>query len=569
LRRNAISRNAILAVVIIIVVLVVATVAYTFMTPAPSTSSTTSSVTSVTSSLVSSSVTSTTPTVNENFTIAFYADPLSLDPGTIQYDASSFTAVRLMYEGLITEARQANGTYSSTQFVPAVADSWNHSADYTTWTFHIRQGMTFHDGNPVTLQDVYWSFTVYNWELFTGYVMNLGGFSPNSTYMYQNNNTIKLVLTRPNPQFLSYIGMSSTGFIMDETAIMAHGGVTPNTPVQWLKTGGDAGCGPYELVQWIPGQKLVFERFSAHGSWGELYNLPQAPSKFIIFNTVPEFSTQLALLRSGAVNMLGVVSPQDAEVLQQVPGIVLKTSPTLSTFSLNFNTHIAPFNSSLVREALLYSFPYQQVLSGVVLGYGTNMTSIVPTGMTTHTGQYWNYSTDLTKAQQLLTQAGYPKGFSFTLPLGTAIGVPADQIAEVWQNNLAQIGVTMTIQLLPQSVYASEEGAGQTSFCAYYWTSFAIDPYYQLFFLMNSKAPTNFCGYDNPKVDSLFQQGLDSSNVNLRTQISQEIQQIAITDSVGIFIYQPSYIVAMGPNVGGYYYHYENEVHAATLYSTS
>ncbi len=172
------------------------------------------------------------------------------------------------------------------------------------------------------------------------------------------------------------------------------------------------------------------------------------------------------------------------------------------------NRNMPPFDNILVRKALCYSFPYESVIKNILYGRAVQMTSPVPKGAPSHTSEFFPFKHDLKKAKELLKEAGYPNGFSFTFQLGEGRIANNKEIAVAWQAELKKIGINMTIDVLPQAAFLEKLKAKNVPIFMISWTSFVTDPFYQLLFLLGSKSFCNYADIKDAKIDAWIDQAV-------------------------------------------------------------
>jgi peptide/nickel transport system substrate-binding protein len=218
------------------------------------------------------------------------------------------------------------------------------------------------------------------------------------------------------------------------------------------------------------------------------------------------------------------------------------------------NSKVKPFNNVLVRRAISYAVPYKTIISQVLQGYGRQLTSPIPFGTPTHTDKYFVYKTDIAKAKQLLSQAGYPNGFTVTLAV--ASGVNEGQETAVWvQQSLKQIGIKVQIQQLPGANFTSRLQKHQLGFFFFNnWISINNDPFYHLFWLFRSDC-CDYTNYNNKKVWNSIDSNLLSDNAKKRAAAADAAQRQIMSDAPWVFLYQPDFVLAMRKNVHGYVYY--------------
>ena len=284
------------------------------------------------------------------------------------------------------------------------------------------------------------------------------------------------------------------------------------------------------------------------------YAGPAPKIKKILFKIIPDASTRYELLESGAVDIAYNLPLKDVQTAKTNPSLKIYNEPSRYVVFLGMNSSDKPWNNVDVRRAVDYAIPYQTIISQVLDGYGQRMTSPVPIGTPTHTGAYDDYTTNLTKAKQLLTQAGYPNGFSATLTVSSG-DEEGQETAVFAQEYLKKIGINVTIDQIPGASYNAKLQAHQLPFFFFdNWISINNDPFYHLYWLFDSGC-CDYTNYKNPTVDKLVNRDLLEPLSPTRNADSAKVQQMIMSDAPWAFLYQPNWIVAMRANIGGYVYY--------------
>jgi len=163
----------------------------------------------------------------------------------------------------------------------------------------------------------------------------------------------------------------------------------------------------------------------------------------------------------------------------------------------------------------------------------------------------WPYATDLQKAKSLLSDAGLPSGFRSALAVSVSRAEDSD--TAVWiQSELAKIGIQLDVQKLSDADYRAKQAGDQLPMFIDYWYSWANDPFYQMFWILQSQNKfTNLSHYANPQVDAFIAQGIYNTNDSQRTDLSRQAQQIFERDVPLILLYQRDFVIAGGNNVTG------------------
>jgi peptide/nickel transport system substrate-binding protein len=493
--------------------------------------------------------------------VAFPADARSFDPGMTTRDYAGYAVISGIYDFLVQYDKKPNKdgtlTVDTTKVIPMVAERWEHNPDMSEWTFYLRKDAKFHSGKPVNAQAVKYTFSRYikiknaaNTVLWLAKVTEQG-------MEVVDDYTIKFKLQGPNPLLLDYFQMLNLG-IQDPEAIEANGGIVPEKPNDWVSKN-DVGSGPFKLISWKPGAEIVMERNETY--WG-----PKPKAKRVVFKIIPEDSTREMLLTKGEIDIMWLPPTKDYDMLNKRKNLkVLGVASIRSTY-IDMNRNIPPFDNILVRKALCYSFPYESVIKNVLNGRAVQMTSPVPKGAPSHTSEYFPFKYDLNKAKDLLKEAGYPSGFSFTFPLGEGRIANDKEIAVVWQAELKKIGVNMTIDVIPQAAFLEKLKAKNVPIFMISWTSFVTDPFYQLLFLLGSKSFANYADIKDVKLDEWIDKAVPEGNKEKRYAISKEVQKYAADQALWVYMFQPMMDTAMNKKVQGFCFNPDDQFHVRTVY---
>jgi peptide/nickel transport system substrate-binding protein len=493
--------------------------------------------------------------------VAFPGDARSFDPGITTRDYTGYAVISGIYDFLVQYDKKPNKdgtlTVDTTKVIPMLAEKWEHNPDMSEWTFSLRKDAKFHSGKPVNAQAVKYTFSRYikiknaaNTVLWLAKVTEQG-------MEVLDDYTIKFKLQGPNPLLLDYFQMLNLG-IQDPEAIDANGGIVAEKPNDWVSKN-DVGSGPFKLVSWKPGVEVVMERNENY--WGT-----KPKSKRVVFKIIPEDSTREMLLTKGEIDIMWLPPTKDYEMLNKRKNLKVLGVPSIRSTYIDMNRNMPPFDNIVIRKALCYSFPYESVIKNVLHGRAVQMTSPVPKGAPSHTSEYFPFKYDLNKAKGLLKEAGYPNGFSFTFPLGEGRIANDKEIAVVWQAELKKIGITMTIDVIPQAAFLEKLKAKNVPIFMISWTSFVTDPFYQLLFLLGSKSFANYADIKDSKLDEWIDKAVPEGNKEKRYAISKEVQKYAADQALWVYMFQPMMDTAMNKKVQGFCFNPDDQFHVRTVF---
>jgi peptide/nickel transport system substrate-binding protein len=278
---------------------------------------------------------------------------------------------------------------------PSLAESWTVSPDNLTYEFVLRKGVKFHNGDPVTAEDVKFTFERYRGAGSGPFKARTAGID------VVDQHRVRFRFKQPWPDFMTFYGTPSTG----------AGWIVPKKYVE--KVGDDGfkkapvGAGPYKFVSFNPGVELVLEAFD--GYWRKTPSV-----KRLVFRSVLEEETRLVALKRGEVDIAYSIRGALAEELQRTPGLTLKPNYPPGTFWLNFPEQWtdpkSPFADQRVRLAVNHAIDRQAINKAETLGFSKIMGSIIPSSFEF----FWQppmHPYDPAKTKRLLTEAGYPNGF--------------------------------------------------------------------------------------------------------------------------------------------------------------
>jgi peptide/nickel transport system substrate-binding protein len=487
--------------------------------------------------------------------VAVPSDIQNLDPTLSSADTVTQELLTNVYSWLIDykivniDGKQYG---SPNQFVGGIAKSYAWNPSHTVITFHLRPGLKFSNGDPLDANAVKFTYNrIFDQNGVTAALTEMAAVKNKNSVTVVNPTTVQFHLTKANT--LLFGNMAQFGHsILDPKVVQPHETKADPYAHNWLSTHVGAASGPYNLQSWQPGNQYVL---TANPNW---YG-PKPKLQTIIFKVIPNASSRLSLLESGSVDVAYNLPLKDIKSLQSNKSVQIVNQPSRFVVFLGMNAKTKPFDNVKVRQAISYVIPYKTIITQVLQGYGIQLTSPIPDGTPTHTGKYFVYDNDnVTKAKQLLSEAGYPNGFSTTLQV--ASGVDEGQETAIWvQQALKQIGINVQIQQMPGATFTSALQKHTLGFFFFNnWISINNDPFYHLFWLFDS-ACCNYTNYVNKKVVGMINANLLSTNTARRTAAAVSIQKQIMSDAPWVFLYQPNFVLAMRSNVHGYVYYSSDE----------
>jgi peptide/nickel transport system substrate-binding protein len=477
----------------------------------------------------------------ENATFTYSLDSqvmIGWDPASSY--SNEIVAMQNMYETL-TRYDSATKTVE-----PLLATSWTTSGDGRTWTFTLRQGVTFHTGRPMTSADVKASIE-RTMKLNQGAAYIWGAVKSIDT---PDDQTVVFHLKYANP--LDLVASADYAAYIYDTK--AAGSQDLN---KWFEQGHEAGTGPYELDQWNKGQETELRLKAYPDYWG---GWDGAHYGNVVFQVTPQATTAAQQLQAGDVSVVERLTPQLWQSFQNKDGFQTSDSSSWQTLLAMLNTQSGPLADARVRQALAKGIDWSGMMTALH-GAAQQISGIVPPGLWGHfDGMELTY--DQQGALDLLKKAGYgPDGKPMQLSL-TYVQGDADEelVASLMKSDLKKLNIDLSVRGLAwPSQWAqgksSDPSKRQDIFLFYWWPDYA-DPYswFINLFHTQSKPYFNLSYYSNPTLDKEMNEAevKAASDRQAAVGIYQQMQQTLSQDVPALSIYTQVYQRAMQSSVQGF-----------------
>ncbi len=491
---------------------------------------------------------------NSKLIVVYESEPTNLDPhafGSKGDDAIRMSLVNQLIRRTTKPGQYPNTWENTDKFEGALAESWNDDSANKKVVFKLKQGIKFSNGEVMTSDDVKWSFdrAMQSPTSYVGQLFGMLTITKPEQIVAPDPATIELHYGKPNPFVWDLMSITVTA-ILNKKAYVEHATSDDKWATKWAATN-LVSTGPYVIKESTRGVQVVLAPNPHHWEAGSPKN-QQA-----VVKVVANPSDRLLLLKSGDVDVVRGIAFKDLKGLEGQPGSKLLNYPTTEVWWMGMNGKVAPFDNKLVRQAVAWAFPYQDILNNVWYGYADPMTSPIPQGMPTHDGSHWVYKTDIEKARTLLAQAGHPDGFETRIVVNPAN--VEDSASAVWiQSGLAKAGIKVTIDK------QAEAAINDTLFTKrdaplflFNWISYVNDPYYHAYWLLKSDAGTNFSNFGTPRIDELISTGMYETDPAKREAMSKEFQAIWADEVPWIYLGQPRVVFATTDKVQGFAYFFD------------
>ncbi len=474
--------------------------------------------------------------------VSLFREPLTTFDPAINIDGT-LEMLRPVFEGLTCYEYP----YTDLTAKPCLATSWEISDDGLVYTFHLRQGVKFHDGTDFTAEAVQASYDRVM-EVNLGVASQISGVYDHTEIV--DAQTVRIYLANPSPAFL-YLAIRI--WMVSPTAIKAHTVITDGKSdyaQAWFDEN-EAGTGPYMKDYWYRPAELALKRFENYwGGWKASYY------EKVSFLYVTEPATQRMMLEAGEATQIDQTLQEDVPALQANPDITVFKVPASGMWNLAMNCLKGPCSNILVRKALSYAFDYDGFLNGIMKGNMTQGQGPIPTFFPDHDKSLMVYHRDLEKAKQLLAEAGYPNGgFKLKMVIVQALQMEV-KTAQMFQADLAKLGIELEIQELAWatmlSVCRNRETAPDISMI--YDLAEVPIPVDILESSWHSGGVYEWSWFaeTNPRVDEL----LDKAKVTVKDQerraLYVEFQNLVVDNVAAIFLGTETELHSLRSSVGGY-----------------
>ncbi|HEX5808049.1 MAG TPA: peptide ABC transporter substrate-binding protein [Anaerolineales bacterium] len=464
-------------------------------------------------------------------------NPRSFDPATTLSGGD-----KRVFSGLVS-------LDPSLRLTPDLAERWEVSPDGTVYTFYLRENARFHDGRPVTAEDV-----VYSWEraaspelasdsvlTYLGDIVGVremvGGEADHIRGLQiLDVHTLQVTIDAPKPYFLLKLTFATT-YILDKANV--------ESGEEWYRT--PNGTGPYRLVEWTRFERKVYE-----ANRDFYLGAPSIPYIVVLLYA----GEGQRLYESGEIDITGIYSVERFSDPSEPLHRELRTGVSLCTSYVVFDTTRPPFDDLDVRKAFSMAFDRQQYLDVVFDGHALPASGLYPPGLPGFNSALQGLPYDPTRARQLLAQSKYggadglPEIVFSNIGIGSYVSADIAAMAEMWQQNL---GVTITVENLEPNYYYDQIYSGNHGqLISGGWCADYPDPENFADVLFYSRSSQNNGGYSNAQLDSLLEAARVEQDVTKRIGMYQQAEQILVDDAAALFTTHSLSYQLVKPYVKGY-----------------
>lgn len=480
-------------------------------------------------------------------------DSESLDPGSTT-DGESSRVTKQVLETLLEFDKE------SFDLKPGLAHDWEVSEDGLHYTFYLEEDVTFHDGTPFNAEAVKLNFERWanpeheyafadDGYVYSMYSTMFGGYQGDDNHVVEeinvvNEHQIEFILKRPLGYFLQNMGM--TYFAITSPAALEEFGANINeNPI---------GTGPFKFVSWNKDDSILLEEFDDYRKEG----LPKVDK--VNFQVIPDNAARLIALRSGEIDIMDGLNPDDAAGVDSDSELTLYTRTENNFGYLGFNVQKEPINIKEVRQAINHAIDRKAIADALYAGYANPAVNPLPPGYLGYNDEIEGYAYDLEKAKELLKEAGYEDGFDidlWTMPVARPYMPDPETVSEIVQNNLADIGINVNIVREEWAPYLEKTALGEQEMYMLGWSGTNGDPDYFLSSLLHGSniGSSNRAFYENEEVDTLLDQAKVSIDQEDRANLYKKAQALIAEDSPIVTLVHSTPVLAATNKVKNYVPH--------------
>ncbi len=485
-------------------------------------------------------------TADKVLTIAIASDPGSLDQDFVAFDLIALALHKNIYPYLIdygVTTVDGAEVQDTSNIIPVYAESFTSDDGGKTWLLKIRQGITFPSGNVLTAEDVKWSKDrAFAAQANVAGVYRVIGLTEKEQIEVIDKYTVKITQAAPSAlsELIQVIGL----YVFDSEEMKKHATESDPWAQEWA-TLNHTGGGAFNIESWQKGSGLVLSANSQ-------YPLGKPYFDEVRLNIVPAAANRRLMLERGDIDIAFDLTRQDLKDLKNNPDLKVISVPSNEIAQIYIDISIPPLDNKLVRQAIAYAIPYEQLISGVYGGDARPMTSIVPREMPGWSENGFPYTYDPAKAKSLLEEAGMSNGFSTSLAIMTD-NDEQERIAILLQSELKKVGIDLAIEKLDPATFVDRRAKKTIPMQIGIAALWVNDVQYLLEIEWTTGAFLNYSNYSNPRVDEIAAALRETVEPAPRMALIKEVQEEIFAEEVpAIPLLQPNFNLAMRKDINGW-----------------
>ncbi|WP_422123897.1 glutathione ABC transporter substrate-binding protein [Planococcus sp. X10-3] len=467
--------------------------------------------------------------------LAVLSDASSLDPHGAK-DVPTSVVLKNVYEPLVK-------TGENNEIEASLAESWE-AVDETTWSFQLREGVTFHDGEPFNAEAVKTNIDRLLDEDLGSPSYNL--FQMITEVEVVSEYEVQISTEYPFSPLLSHLSHNSGGMISPAVIEADYEAIENGEDPFAYVSANPMGTGFLKYESWDPGSEVVLSKYEDY--WGE-----PAFVDTVTFRVVPDSQVRAADLETGNVHIIDPVQPSEVSRIENSDSASIHQQAGSSIAYLGFNTEKEPFNNPLVRQAISHAIDREAIISGIYEDFAIPATGPIAPGIFGYSEDVEASNYDMDEARALLEEAGMSDGF--TTSIWTNDNPQRQSIAVLVQEALAELNIEASIEVMEFGSYIDQTAAGNHDMFILGHSNPTGDADYQMYTLFHSSQkgnPGNRSFYENAEVDELLDQARRESEPDERKEIYADAAQILVEDAPMAFLLHQEYLLGVADSVTGF-----------------
>lgn len=459
--------------------------------------------------------------------VALSTNPDTLD-APITAERNAHNASRGIFDSLVWVNDEG-------EVVPELAESWEISEDGLEYIFHLREGVTFHNGEPFNADAV-----VFSWERYTNPELPWNERWRMADLLEKvDDYTVKITTEEPRPLLLRTIATTweivPPGYFNEVGEV--EFGIKP------------VGTGPFVFEEWVQGDHITLKANPDY--WREGY--PKVAE--VIFRPIPESSTRVAAIQTGEVDVVGRLSSEEAQSLLGATGVQVIRYPVARVYYIAFNNLTSgvgqPTEDPLVRQAMNYAVDVQAIVDALFDGFAKPASGFVATGELGY-GAVEPFAYDPDMARDLLAEAGYPNGFTMDFACPAGAYTHFEEVCEAIQGYLSEVGIETNLEIMESGQYWDLEANKELPpLFGDSWSEVSGEAYNRMAgALLGMDA--SYSSWEDETIISTLGQIATTVDEDARKQLYEELQAYMIDNPPFIYLYEPMAFEAIRDHVQDY-----------------
>jgi peptide/nickel transport system substrate-binding protein len=436
-----------------------------------------------------------------------------------------------------------------------LAKSYSISPDSKVITITLRTDATWHDGTPVTADDVKWSLDRHvTAKSLAAPQFTTGSLTKPDQFKIVDPQTITVTLDKPDRLALANLCVCYAIMINSK---LAKKNATAEDPwaMEWMKAN-TAASGAYIVESHKAGESTILRRNEkwVGGAGGALPNF-----KRIIIQTVPEAATRANLIERGDADLAIDLAASDLPTLEKSAKAKVASIPQTNGFThIAMNTQVAPFDNPKVRQAIAAALPYEDMFKASIFGRGRKLYDAAwsTTPPDASFPQPIPNKTDPALAKKLLAEAGFPNGFSTSFAFAAGLAATAEPVSALVKEALGKVGIQVEIQKKPDAEFNTMQAEKKAIFFTDGATAWLPFTYYFFYLYFTRDQRWNFASFKSSKMDDLTLDARYQTDKAKYDDACKKMIEIFTAETPLIMLWQPNHDAVMAKSVDGYTYQF-------------